>query len=276
MKDIDENEVKWSNQYDPPIISISTGRARQWAYSPSFSDCGNQLLAQTNIAMQGSRRGDYTAANLNSGRQQRGAETWHHVHDYNNGTCTMQLVPAALHGPTRPHAGSVKQWRDAHGGAAYNVVLDSDSYLDIPMTLDLQTDEYREEYVNCLKTNKDILENLEKETGFTLSDDVKTFYVSLSNLEHIRYVMKTHFLISDIRIDYIYPPDSSADGIFTILKESKSFKIFPTYADNGNIPIAQTGGGDIFYVDSDGWLYFDDHEDGTQTDLKIKLLDLLP
>lgn len=109
--------VGWAHRYTQNgVDSIQTGRGGVWEYSPRFLP--NVVRAQGNIVLTGRRARDYVAAEaLTHVRHDPGRTVWHHLYDYNrwNDTCTMQLVDAALHQKTCPHAGGCSQYSDAHG-----------------------------------------------------------------------------------------------------------------------------------------------------------------
>ncbi|MGC5935106.1 HNH endonuclease, partial [Ralstonia pseudosolanacearum] len=77
------------------------------------------------VAMTGSRRLDFKAANQAAGIQDLvppGADApsgyvWHHVDNYNlnTGSATLELVEQGAHRATIPHAGSVSQWEFING-----------------------------------------------------------------------------------------------------------------------------------------------------------------
>lgn len=103
------------------IISIDTGRSRQWKYSPLFL----QPISETYVVLTGSRKKDYKLAEANTNTIHcPGLTVWHHVWEKNsNGEYRMQLVDSALHTATCPHAGGCKLWSiennkkyKSHGG----------------------------------------------------------------------------------------------------------------------------------------------------------------
>lgn len=88
-----------------------------------------KVIKEVTIQMQGSRDGDFKAANTGAGlngkrgkptidahKQTYGEVTWHHAtYDSKTNTAVMQLVTTPDHEATLPHKGSVKEFEDATG-----------------------------------------------------------------------------------------------------------------------------------------------------------------
>ena len=117
------------------IISIDTGRSRQWKYSPLFL----QPISETYVALTGSRRKDYRLAEANTNTIHcPGSTVWHHVWEKNsNGEYRMQLVDSALHTATCPHVGGCKLWSiennkkyKSHGGVYVSDHLQGRQYCE--------------------------------------------------------------------------------------------------------------------------------------------------
>lgn len=106
------NNLEHKRPYRAGIDSIDTGRDDVFKYSPRFRK--PELKRSTNILMQGSRKMDYVVAENATGGERPEGTVWHHVYDYNNGYCTMQLVDVSVHTATIPHVGAVRQYEEAH------------------------------------------------------------------------------------------------------------------------------------------------------------------
>lgn len=122
MEQLERPIVGSSSRYTQRYVTnIRTGRGGQWEYSPRFK--GTALRIETQIQLTGRRTQDYLRAEARARVRHQGRVTvWHHVHDYQDGWCTMQLVNWRNHTATIPHAGGCKQYSEAHGGQPYRAI----------------------------------------------------------------------------------------------------------------------------------------------------------
>ncbi|WP_420000718.1 RHS repeat-associated core domain-containing protein [Aquitalea magnusonii] len=96
---------------------------------PAVTFPEDKTIKDVRIQMQGSRGGDFKAANEVAGvtgckgkatrdahKKEYGDVTWHHAdYDKETNTARMQLVKTSDHVASLPHSGSVSQFEEAHG-----------------------------------------------------------------------------------------------------------------------------------------------------------------
>jgi hypothetical protein len=249
----------WMYPYPQPIVSINTGCGNQWAFSPDFVNVPPSRTAT--ITLHGSRYCDFVAAN--AGAQQPAGYTWHHLYkpDMQYNQCKMQLVETWRHRATCPHKGGFSQY-DPNTDSP-DTVADTTNVVSRALETDPLHGAPPE--APCILAPKDAeatLAALEKKNGVSLGKDLREFHLSISSDETLlKNVLSKTFKQQETWVEMIYTLDEKKNGIFGVLQQEKEAKIRREFSENGNIPFAEDGFGNIFYCKpNDGAVWFYDHE----------------
>jgi hypothetical protein len=240
-----------NNFSDFGITSIDTGRTDHYGnfrYSPNFNDA----WSTETVTLTGRRAQDFKSANDNSEYRNGWGFTWHHVYMTNpqNNQCTMQLVSTALHRKTCPHIG---------GFAQYVAEELADSCIQNSAILPAGE-------IPSYATSEDEWKNHAKGTGLASYDALMNFYLELSKDEELvkNLMSGKNKKYPDIWITMLYTPDDTENGIFGVWKQElelqKDQPECRMFSRNGNVPFAENGVGDIFFLDKNSKVHLYLHE----------------